>query len=95
MGYSPDGFPFVGEMPGSRGLWASCSFQGHGMVLCWMCARAMVEMMRGDDDLGTWFPREFAIRGEAQEAVPRPVAYLRCARGRSPAGLNLPPPVPP
>lgn len=61
MGYSPDGFPFVGEMPGSRGLWASCSFQGHGMVLCWMCARAMVEMMRGDDDLGTWFPREFVI----------------------------------
>lgn len=64
MGYSPDGFPFVGEMPGSRGLWASCSFQGHGMVLCWMCARAMVGMMRGDDDLRTWFPREFVISEE-------------------------------
>lgn len=64
MGYSPDGFPFVGEVPGARGLWASCSFQGHGMVLCWMCARAMVGMMRGDDDLGGWFPSEFVISEE-------------------------------
>ncbi|KAK2597895.1 hypothetical protein N8I77_012648 [Diaporthe amygdali] len=64
MGYSPDGFPFVGEMPGSKGLWASCSFQGHGMVLCWMCARAMVKMMRGDGDLDSWFPRAFVISEE-------------------------------
>lgn len=64
MGYSPDGFPFVGEVPGSKGLWASCSFQGHGMVLCWMCARAMVRMMRGDGDLDGWFPREFVISEE-------------------------------
>lgn len=64
MGYSPDGFPFVGEMPGSGGLWVSCSFQGHGMALCWMCARAMVGMMRGDGDLDGWFPREFVISEE-------------------------------
>lgn len=64
MGYSPDGMPFVGEVPGSEGLWASCSFQGHGMVLCWMCARAMVRMMRGDADLDGWFPREFVISEE-------------------------------
>ncbi|KAI3394086.1 hypothetical protein diail_3210 [Diaporthe ilicicola] len=64
MGYSPDGFPFVGEVPGSRGLWASCSFQGHGMVLCWMCARAMVQMMRGDGDLDGWFPEAFVISEE-------------------------------
>ncbi|KAI7780091.1 hypothetical protein LA080_000009 [Diaporthe eres] len=66
MGYSPDGLPFVGKVPGSSGgLWASCSFQGHGMVLCWMCARAMVRMMRGGDgDLDGWFPREFVISEE-------------------------------
>ncbi|KAL1881244.1 hypothetical protein Daus18300_001096 [Diaporthe australafricana] len=69
MGYSPDGFPFVGELPGSSGggLWASCSFQGHGMVLCWMCARAVVQMMRGGGgggDLGGWFPEAFVVSEE-------------------------------
>ncbi|KAM7212086.1 FAD dependent oxidoreductase domain containing protein [Rhypophila decipiens] len=47
MGYSPDGFPFVGGIHEEdyHGLWMSVSFQGHGMVLCWMCARALVEMI--------------------------------------------------
>lgn len=66
MGYSPDGFPLVGEVPGEEGLWASSSFQGHGMVLCWMCAKAMVEMMQGRDDaeLDSWFPNAFRITEE-------------------------------
>ncbi|KAI1458802.1 FAD dependent oxidoreductase [Annulohypoxylon moriforme] len=63
MGFSPDGFPFVGEMPGEKDLWVSTSFQGHGMVLCWMCARALVTMMEGGDEkeLDTWFPEVFKI----------------------------------
>ncbi|EAQ84852.1 hypothetical protein CHGG_08866 [Chaetomium globosum CBS 148.51] len=63
MGFSPDGFPFVGEVPGESGLWASCGFQGHGMVLCWECARALVEMMEGRDgeELREWFPDIFRI----------------------------------
>jgi glycine/D-amino acid oxidase-like deaminating enzyme len=63
MGFSPDGFPFVGEVPGEKGLWASCGFQGHGMVLCWMCARALVEMMEGRDNeqLRDWFPDTYRI----------------------------------
>lgn len=65
MGYSPDGFPFVGEVPGQEGLWVSCSFQGHGMVLCWMCAKALVKMMQGQEDgLGEWFPRAFRVTEE-------------------------------
>ncbi|KAL2175035.1 FAD dependent oxidoreductase [Thermothelomyces heterothallicus CBS 202.75] len=66
MGFSPDGFPFVGEVPGESGLWTSCSFQGHGMVLCWMCARALVDMMEGRDDeqLRDWFPDVFRITRE-------------------------------
>lgn len=66
MGYSPDGFPFVGEVPGQEGLWVSCSFQGHGMVLCWMCAKAMVAMMQGGDgaELDGWFPEAFRISEE-------------------------------
>lgn len=66
MGFSPDGFPFVGEVPGENGLWTSCSFQGHGMVLCWMCAKALVEMMEGRDgeELKVWFPDIFRITEE-------------------------------
>lgn len=70
MGYSPDGLPFVGEMPGEKDLWVSCSFQGHGMVLCWMCARALVTMMEGQGKeeelkkLDSWFPEIFKITEE-------------------------------
>ncbi|KAI0139121.1 FAD dependent oxidoreductase [Hypoxylon sp. NC0597] len=66
MGFSPDGFPFVGEMPGEKDLWVSSSFQGHGMVLCWMCARALTAMMEGGDDkeLGSWFPDQFRVTEE-------------------------------
>lgn len=67
MGYSPDGLPFVGQVPGQDGLWVSGSFQGHGMVLCWMCAKALVQMMEGRDDdaagagLDDWFPNAFKV----------------------------------
>ncbi|KAI4862758.1 FAD dependent oxidoreductase [Hypoxylon rubiginosum] len=68
MGFSPDGFPLVGEMPGEKDLWVSSSFQGHGMVLCWMCARALVAMMEGgagaDEKLDSWFPEVFKITEE-------------------------------
>lgn len=68
MGYSPDGFPLVGEVPGQQGLWASCSFQGHGMVLCWMCARALAQMIRGQDEgLDEWFPKAFRITEQRME----------------------------
>ncbi|KAI9872725.1 MAG: hypothetical protein M1830_001257, partial [Pleopsidium flavum] len=31
MGYSADGFPLIGQMPGEEGLYITASFQGHGM----------------------------------------------------------------
>ncbi|KAI1503433.1 FAD dependent oxidoreductase [Biscogniauxia marginata] len=63
MGYGSDGFPFVGEVPGEKDLWVSCGFQGHGMVLCWMCARGLVAMIEGRDDeeLRSWFPEAFRV----------------------------------
>ncbi|KAK4238336.1 FAD dependent oxidoreductase [Achaetomium macrosporum] len=66
MGFSPDGFPLVGKVRGEEGLWASCSFQGHGMVLCWMCAKALVEMMedRDGEQIIEWFPDAFRIAEE-------------------------------
>jgi glycine/D-amino acid oxidase-like deaminating enzyme len=68
MGYSADGFPFVGEVPRERGLWITASFQGHGMVLCFLCARALVVMMgsqEGEDrGLEKWFPAAFRLTEE-------------------------------
>ncbi|KAI2628214.1 FAD dependent oxidoreductase [Xylaria nigripes] len=63
MGSSHDGLPFVGEMPGEKDLWVCASFQGHGMVLCWMCAMGLVEIMEGRDSeaLNSWFPAVFRI----------------------------------
>lgn len=73
MGYSPDGLPFVGQVHGQDGLWVSGSFQGHGMVLCWMCAKALVQMMEGRDDdaaaagLDDWFPNAFKVTSERMQ----------------------------
>ena len=69
MGYSPDGFPFIGEVPGEKDLWIAASFQGHGMVLCFMCARALVTMMAGEEEtLQSWFPDAFKVSEERLEA---------------------------
>lgn len=74
MGYSPDGFPYVGEVPGQKGLWISGSFQGHGMVLCWMCAKALVRMMQDrEESLDDWFPEAFRVTNERMKnRFPKP-----------------------
>ena len=65
MGYSGDGYPLVGQMPGQEGLYIDASFQGHGMVLCFLCARAVVEMVAGrEEGLGGWFPQAFRMSEE-------------------------------
>ena len=63
MGYSADGFPLVGEIPHSEGLYVAASFQGSGMVLCFLSAMALVLMMEGKDDqiLRSWFPQAFRM----------------------------------
>ncbi|TVY53467.1 putative oxidoreductase OrdL [Lachnellula suecica] len=66
MGYSPDGFPFVGEVPGMEGVWIAAAFQGHGMVFCWESARALVGLMNGED-VDEWFPSSFKVTEERLE----------------------------
>lgn len=68
MGFSSDGFPFIGEVPGEKDLWVAASFQGHGMVLCWSCAKALVSMINGEEEgLGPWFPDVFKVSKERME----------------------------
>ncbi|EFQ98772.1 hypothetical protein MGYG_01787 [Nannizzia gypsea CBS 118893] len=63
MGYSTDGFPWVGDIPGEPGLYISASFQGHGMVMCLLCAKALTSILYNDDraSLSTWFPIAFQV----------------------------------
>lgn len=66
MGYSADDHPFVGPYPDEEGLWLDASFQGHGMVLCWLCAKAITSMLLGEDgeQLDSWFPKSFRVNSE-------------------------------
>ncbi|KAL8771165.1 MAG: hypothetical protein Q9209_003336 [Squamulea sp. 1 TL-2023] len=65
MGYSSQGFPLVGRAPGEDELWIAASFQGSGMVLCFLTAQALVTMMDGgeeeEEELDGWFPRAFRM----------------------------------
>jgi glycine/D-amino acid oxidase-like deaminating enzyme len=68
MGFSGDGFPFVGSVPGEEGLWVAASFQGHGMVLCWKAAEALAKMINGEEGgLGEWFPDVFRVSKERMQ----------------------------
>ncbi|KAF2248915.1 FAD dependent oxidoreductase [Trematosphaeria pertusa] len=66
MGATADGRPFVGEVPGRKGMWISAGFNGHGMVLCLKSAEALVKMMsKGGSAEGIeWFPKSFLISDE-------------------------------
>lgn len=70
MGATADGLPFVGEVPGKRGIWISAGFNGHGMVLCLKSAEALVKMItQGGEGLG-WFPKSFLITdGRVENSV--------------------------
>ncbi|PVI00920.1 FAD dependent oxidoreductase [Periconia macrospinosa] len=77
MGATTDGLPFVGEVPGRRGVWVLAGFNGHGMVLCLKCAEAVVGMVRagggeGEEEVETvreWFPRCFGVTRERVEGA--------------------------
>ena len=65
MGYSADGFPLIGKMPGEDDLYIAASFQGSGMVLCFDSTRALFEIMEhADEALDQWFPKAFRVTHE-------------------------------
>ena len=77
MGYSADGFPLVGKVPdmdvigqtgihngrGDLNLWIAASFQGSGMVMCFMAAKALSLMMSetNDDKAREWLPEAWLM----------------------------------
>ena len=62
MGFSPDGYPFVGELPGETDLFIAASFQGQGMVVCFLVAEASAYMINGQDEkAAALLPRAFRV----------------------------------
>jgi len=45
MGYTNDGFPYVGEVPGRSGQYVCAGFTGHGMPQVFLSAKAIASMV--------------------------------------------------
>ena len=45
MGYTHDGFPFVGDIPGRQGQFICAGFNGHGMPQAYLAAQALTWMI--------------------------------------------------
>jgi len=60
MGFSRDGLPWVGEIPGRQGAFIAAGFTGHGFGLAWRCTGCLAEEMvsgRLHGDLAPFRPR--------------------------------------
>lgn len=44
---SPEGVPFIGEVPGSEGLWLNCGHYRNGLVMAPASCRLLVDLMLG------------------------------------------------
>ena len=82
MGYSADGYPWVGQVPptlgGGKGLWVCGGYTGHGMPLAALCAKAVVELIGGTKDDAVDLPAEFRVSEERAGRV----------RARGPIGME-------
>ena len=68
MGFSADDFPLVGEIPGEKNLFIAASFQGHGMVSCWLVAKHLAQTMLGPYDADkSLIPNAFLVTRDRVE----------------------------
>ena len=62
MGFSGDGFPLVGPVPGETDLFVAAAFNGQGMVLCWLAGQALAHTLHGRrDEARSLLPSAFQI----------------------------------
>jgi glycine/D-amino acid oxidase-like deaminating enzyme len=45
MGFSRDGLPIVGAVPGLPGAVGACGFTGHGFGFAWVCGEALAALV--------------------------------------------------
>lgn len=69
MGYSADGFPFVGEVPRKSNAYICAGFSGHGMPQAFLSARAVADMITyGTKVEGVDLPRVYRSSKERFES---------------------------
>lgn len=60
MGYSSDGLPHVGHVPGQKDQYIIAGFTGHGMPQIFLAAEGLAKMVLNDVDFAqTGLPRLF------------------------------------
>lgn len=65
MGYSSDGWPYVGSLPGRPNQLIIAGFTGHGMPQIFLSAKAIAEMaVEGADFKSTGVPRLYELTQE-------------------------------
>ncbi|KAF2138999.1 uncharacterized protein K452DRAFT_290096 [Aplosporella prunicola CBS 121167] len=72
MGYSRDNVPWVGGVPGQKGVWLAGGYTGHGMPNGSLCGKAVTELLLASDEgIASSAAHERVI-----SAVPLPRSYL-------------------
>jgi glycine/D-amino acid oxidase-like deaminating enzyme len=59
MGYSTDGLPHVGPVPGQKDQYIIAGFTGHGMPQIFLAAEGLAKMILNVDYAQTGLPRLF------------------------------------
>ncbi|KAH9837402.1 FAD dependent oxidoreductase [Teratosphaeria destructans] len=68
---TPDGVPFVGEIPGKPGQWACVGHNGHGMARTFSLAPGLARLIAGCPWEITGIPEAFQLTGERLEKLRR------------------------
>lgn len=69
MGYSNDGLPYIGEIPGRSGQYICAGFNGHGMPQTFLAAEGIASMIaNGKNYEDTDLPKVFKISSERLES---------------------------
>lgn len=65
MGYSSDGWPFIGPLPGRPNQFVIAGFTGHGMPQVFLSAKGIAEMvLEGANFKSTGVPRVYELTQE-------------------------------
>lgn len=65
MGYTIDGYPYIGERPDKPGQYVCAGFNGHGMVQVFLSAKAIAEMVVEEKPIeDTDLPRLYRLTEE-------------------------------
>lgn len=85
MGFSRDDHPWVGEIGeeivdgGGGGLWICGGYTGNGMPNAWLCGKAVVDLMMGENDVDVDLPIEYRVSKGRVEMARRDYEEVRIA----------------